>query len=98
MKRLTVPVVEQFIADLKDAVREAYLTPSGKGTMVTLYGKLTSYSMLTCWVERLLMDSLTPVCVSDPQSSLPGLGKSSAVGPTMVRHVATAFIDTLYKA
>ncbi|KAI0775783.1 PLP-dependent transferase [Trametes elegans] len=36
--RLTVPVVDQLIADLKDAVREAKLAPSGKGTMMMLYG------------------------------------------------------------
>ncbi|CAL1706333.1 unnamed protein product [Somion occarium] len=62
--RLTVSHVDEFIADLKDAVREAKLRPSGKGTMVTLYG----------------------------------LGQSNAVGPTMVGQVATAFLDTLYKA
>ena len=27
-----------------------------------------------------------------------GLGKSNAVGPTMVGHLATAFLDALYKA
>ncbi|KAJ8472727.1 hypothetical protein ONZ51_g8322 [Trametes cubensis] len=62
--RLTVPVVDQFIADLKDAVRDAKLAPSGQGTMVMLYG----------------------------------LGQSSPVGPTMVGHVAEAFLDTMYKA
>ncbi|KAI0373968.1 PLP-dependent transferase [Pilatotrama ljubarskyi] len=62
--RLTVPVVDSFIADLKDAVRDAKLAPSGKGTMVMLYG----------------------------------LGQSSPVGPTMVGHVAEAFLDTMYKA
>ncbi|KAI0745932.1 PLP-dependent transferase [Earliella scabrosa] len=36
--RLTVPVVDNFIADLKDAISEAKLAPSGKGTMVMLYG------------------------------------------------------------
>ncbi|KZT62011.1 PLP-dependent transferase [Calocera cornea HHB12733] len=37
--RLTVPNVEQFIADLKDAVAEVKANPSsGKGTMVALYG------------------------------------------------------------
>ncbi|OBZ70801.1 Sphingosine-1-phosphate lyase [Grifola frondosa] len=36
--RLTVPMVDNLIADLKDAVRVAKLAPSGKGTMVTLYG------------------------------------------------------------
>ncbi|PCH36045.1 PLP-dependent transferase [Wolfiporia cocos MD-104 SS10] len=40
--RLTVPVVDQFIADLKDAVREAELAPSGKGNMARLYGLGTS--------------------------------------------------------
>ncbi|KAI0075136.1 PLP-dependent transferase [Panus rudis PR-1116 ss-1] len=62
--RLSVPHVDEFIADLKDAVREAKLSPSGKGTMVALYG----------------------------------LGESSAIGPTMVGELATAFLDTLYKA
>ncbi|KAI0645770.1 PLP-dependent transferase [Trametes meyenii] len=36
--RLTVPVVDVLIADLKDAIRDAKLAPSGKGTMVMLYG------------------------------------------------------------
>lgn len=37
-KRLTLPVVDAFIADLKDAVREAKVSPSGSGTMVAVYG------------------------------------------------------------
>ncbi|KZS98485.1 PLP-dependent transferase, partial [Sistotremastrum niveocremeum HHB9708] len=36
--RLTVPVVGQFIADLKDAIQEAKSAPSGTGNMVALYG------------------------------------------------------------
>ncbi|KAL1746434.1 pyridoxal phosphate-dependent transferase [Schizophyllum fasciatum] len=36
--RLTIPNQDVFIADLKDAVREAGVSPSGKGTMVALYG------------------------------------------------------------
>ncbi|KAJ7497639.1 pyridoxal phosphate-dependent transferase [Mycena latifolia] len=36
--RLTVEKVDVFIADLKDAVKEAKNTPSGKGTMVAVYG------------------------------------------------------------
>jgi len=36
--RLTVSVVDTFIADLKDSVREAKESPSGKGTMVAIYG------------------------------------------------------------
>ena len=37
-QRLTVSLVDTFIADLKDAVRDAKLKPSGKGTMVAVYG------------------------------------------------------------
>jgi len=62
--RLTVPVSTQFIADLKESVREAKEKPSGKGDMVALYG----------------------------------LGTSSAVGPEMVTHLVTGFLDLLYKA
>ncbi|KDQ21883.1 hypothetical protein BOTBODRAFT_26291 [Botryobasidium botryosum FD-172 SS1] len=40
--RLTVPVRTQFIADLKESVREAKEKPSGKGDMVALYGLGTS--------------------------------------------------------
>ncbi|KAH6906411.1 sphinganine-1-phosphate aldolase [Coprinopsis sp. MPI-PUGE-AT-0042] len=36
--RLTLPNVDQFIADLKDAIQEAKVAPNGKGTMVALYG------------------------------------------------------------
>ncbi|TFK44145.1 PLP-dependent transferase [Crucibulum laeve] len=36
--RLTLQVVDTFIADLKDSVKEAKVAPSGKGTMVSLYG------------------------------------------------------------
>jgi len=36
--RLTIPVVDRFVADLKDSVEEARSKPSGKGTMVALYG------------------------------------------------------------
>ena len=38
LQRLSVPIVDAFLEDLKDAIREAKLNPSGKGTMVTLYG------------------------------------------------------------
>ena len=31
-------MVDNLIADLKDAIREAKLAPTGKGTMVMLYG------------------------------------------------------------
>ncbi|KII92641.1 hypothetical protein PLICRDRAFT_37419 [Plicaturopsis crispa FD-325 SS-3] len=36
--RLTVPLVDTFIADLKDAVKEAKTKPTGKGSMVAVYG------------------------------------------------------------
>ncbi|KAF8893553.1 PLP-dependent transferase [Infundibulicybe gibba] len=36
--RLTVTMVDTFIADLKDAVKDAKVAPSGEGTMVAVYG------------------------------------------------------------
>ncbi|KIJ60028.1 hypothetical protein HYDPIDRAFT_32607 [Hydnomerulius pinastri MD-312] len=36
--RLTLPLVDTFITDLKASVEEAKMAPSGKGTMVALYG------------------------------------------------------------
>ncbi|EIN11750.1 PLP-dependent transferase [Punctularia strigosozonata HHB-11173 SS5] len=36
--RLTTAIVDTFIADLKDAVKEAKLQPGGKGNMVAVYG------------------------------------------------------------
>lgn len=39
MKRLTVSMVDTFIADLKDAVREVKVSPSRNGTMVAVYGR-----------------------------------------------------------
>lgn len=80
--RLTVPVVDQFIADLKDSVKEARLTPSGAGTMVRLYGEV---SFRVC--NR---------CIADCAGV--GLGSGSPIGSRMVGHLATAFLDTLYKA
>lgn len=52
--RLTVPVVDQFIADLKDSVREAQLAPSGSGTMVRVYGE-SSTPACVCTNNVLLM-------------------------------------------
>lgn len=56
-QRLTVTMVDTFIADLKDAIKEAKITPSGQGTMVALYGEHCSfpsslfsiYSILHCY-------------------------------------------------
>ena len=50
-QRLTVPVVDQFIADLKDCVREAKTKPSETGRMVTVYGTYCQ-SAATCHFER----------------------------------------------
>ncbi|KAF8907824.1 pyridoxal phosphate-dependent transferase [Gymnopilus junonius] len=38
LTKLTVPLVDQFIEDLKDSVREAKVSPTGKGSMVAVYG------------------------------------------------------------
>lgn len=45
-QRLTVDKVDVFIADLKDAVREAKEQPSGKGSMVAVYGARSIIPML----------------------------------------------------
>ena len=87
-----MPLVDNFISDLKDAIREAKLAPTGKGTMVMLYG--------AC----LLPESRAPGPARSGPAELTrprvfaGLGESSPVGPTMVGHVAEAFLDALYKA
>jgi len=47
MQRLTTGLVDQFIADLKDSVREAKLSPSGSGSMVTVYGEHTFLASLS---------------------------------------------------
>jgi len=49
-QRLTVSMVDDLIADLKDAVKEAKLTPSGKGTMVALYGTLVCLHDVLCYL------------------------------------------------
>jgi len=59
--RLTVPNVDAFLSDLKDAIREAKLTPTGKGTMVTLYGLGQSSAVGPAMVGRvatLFLDTL----------------------------------------
>ena len=49
-QRLTVSMVDNFIADLKDAVKEAKVTPSGEGTMVALYGPLVYLYDVLCYL------------------------------------------------
>jgi hypothetical protein len=41
MQRLTVDKVDDLIADLKDAIKQVKVSPSGNGTMVRLYGEWT---------------------------------------------------------
>lgn len=41
-------MVDVFIADLKDSIKEAKLTPSGKGTMVALYGMCIHSTIRSC--------------------------------------------------
>jgi sphinganine-1-phosphate aldolase len=79
-----VPVVDKFIADLKDAVKEARIRPSGKGTMVALYGTRSTLR----GPPLKLIYCVCPI----------GLGNSSAVGPSMVGELAASFLDALYKA
>lgn len=51
--RLTVPIVDTFIADLKDSVKEAKMQPSGQGSMVTVYGLGNSSAVGPRMVNRL---------------------------------------------
>ena len=84
-QRLTVPAVDTFIADLHDALEESMKNPTGKGTMVQLYG--------THLPSLLLGTALTP------HTSHAGLGKvAGALAPSIGGQIATAFLDTLYKA
>ncbi|KAJ7187901.1 pyridoxal phosphate-dependent transferase [Mycena filopes] len=51
--RLTVNTVDMFLADLKDAIQEAKLKPSGEGTMVAVYGLGNSSAVGPAMVGRL---------------------------------------------
>ncbi|KAF8757061.1 PLP-dependent transferase [Rhizoctonia solani] len=51
--RLTVPMADQFIADLKDCITEAHGKPAGKGNMVALYGLGNSSAVGPALVSRL---------------------------------------------
>ncbi|KAG8732058.1 hypothetical protein FRC10_001262 [Ceratobasidium sp. 414] len=51
--RLTIPMAEQFIADLKDCVADAKGKPAGKGNMVALYGLGNSSAVGPALVSRL---------------------------------------------
>ncbi|KAG9109088.1 hypothetical protein FRC07_008369 [Ceratobasidium sp. 392] len=51
--RLTVPMADQFIADLKDCVADARGKPAGKGNMVALYGLGNSSAVGPALVSRL---------------------------------------------
>ncbi|KAF7321892.1 Sphinganine-1-phosphate aldolase [Mycena kentingensis (nom. inval.)] len=51
--KLTVGKEEEFIADLKDSIREAKLEPSGQGTMVAVYGLGNSSAVGPAMVTQL---------------------------------------------
>lgn len=51
--RLTIPMVDQFVADLKDCVVEVKGKPAGKGNMVALYGLGNSSAVGPALVSRL---------------------------------------------
>lgn len=58
-------MVDIFMADLKDAVKEAKVAPSGKGTMVAVYGacifqRFAANVLLFCGVRSLT--SSFPFC------------------------------------
>jgi len=53
--RLTVPVVDKFIADLKDSVREVRVRPASEkkeGDMMTVYGLGKSSAVGPAMAER----------------------------------------------
>lgn len=62
--RLTLQVVDQFIADLKECVRIARANPSGKGNMVTIYGLGTSSVVGPALVGRLASEFLNALYIA----------------------------------
>jgi hypothetical protein len=64
-----VPNVDQFIADLKDAVADARFKPSGKGSLVTIYGKSPPFLLipfLTWGRAHTLLAHLADFAISRP--------------------------------
>ena len=57
IQRLTVPVVDTFIQDLKESVREVKGKPAGKGTMVALYGAFSHVRDFRVLSSARLLDS-----------------------------------------
>jgi sphinganine-1-phosphate aldolase len=98
LKRLTVSMVDTFIADLKNAVKEVKISPSKNGTMVALYGKPFLIHHPCSVLRAMIAETGTDTSFFLDLESFLGLGKSSAVGPSMVGQLAEAFIDTMYKA
>ncbi|SCV69817.1 BQ2448_1211 [Microbotryum intermedium] len=85
--KLTVPVVDELLKDLRDAVEEVKLQDKpGDGSMVML-------------CECLLLSHVRPRFLADAgELSLPidGLGSSSAIGPGLVEEMASRYMDVLY--
>jgi sphinganine-1-phosphate aldolase len=111
---LTVPLVDTFIADLRDSIEEAKTAPGGKGNMVQVYGMWFTNCVSSTRVRWFVECTSVPrgMFIHDAAfllSNTPsgymcltyfpaGLGNSSVVGPTMVGKLATVFLDTMYKA
>jgi len=62
--RLTLQVVDQFIADLKECVGIARMNPSGKGNMVAVYGLGTSSVVGPVLVGRLASEFLDALYIT----------------------------------
>ncbi|THH00240.1 hypothetical protein EW145_g7117 [Phellinidium pouzarii] len=82
--RLTVPVVDQFIADLKDCVREVKERQLAKGdkegTMVVLYGLGNSSTVGPAMVEKVTTAFLDVLYKAEEQTGRSSAGSSSPVG------------------
>lgn len=66
--RLTVSMVDTFIADLKDAVREVKVSPSRNGTMVAVYGLGNSSAVGPSMVGQLAEAFLDTMYKADRKS------------------------------
>jgi len=62
--RLTVPVTHNFIADLKDSVRDAKGKPAGEGNMVAVYGLGNSSAVGPSMVGKLATSFLDALYIA----------------------------------
>lgn len=89
--RLTVPVIDDLLRDLRKAVDEVKQTyESGKGGMVTMCAAAAFFSSPALSEETLLArETLTGHVHTD------GLGSSSAIGPGLVGEMAVRCTSAL---